>query len=734
MSAYRTSGSLDDSEVSAGDVGFSRVNMRDEPEQLEETELALSLNGRLERRSWQPRKAITSLSGSLQVDGDPLLLPFYLVDEPGGRAIDSAARVDELVTLTINAHGFENESNGWLGVSGLAGSVNPNGQRFLYHASANTMQFLIPGAIGSETYTGSGLVANYLDDDAAAAIWGSCLFSDPSSLNAESIIEAASGTAFKVDTADGTVTEIGYPVGFGLSGPCELEQAFDRVFLWVDGVRSLEWLAGASDFTEVPGGTYVQPQVFEATGTNVTVASGLVTVTIAGNTTIDAEDTAFIYGSDDPHFEPFVGRNVKVITANATTVTFYLPVEDLSTIGGNVFSIGKQVSVGGGFSYMPAPPWGVYHQRRMICPFRYTVGEDMGDPTYTDRDVRDELVISDILDPHTYDTAINQFRITAGVADFIVGAHPFADDMLLVFMRNSIHVVNGLSGALADCKTKELTQEIGCLARKSVAQYASQVLFLADSGVYAIGFLDQYNLRPVGEPLSAPIQPIIDRINADLAGNSVGIYFNNRYWLAVPLDSARGANDATGNNSILVFSFLNGGWESIDSVNDPRWNVLNLHVSRAGERNDLYAVNTLGGVHKLDAVDDDADTLALTPASDTERIPVVSSMRTRRYDGGTLERKSYKRVQITAESAGQASDAAVSFSTEEPDNTVALGTFSSDLASALEANNGASMRFRPGGYRGQGASVTITPQFGRPKIKSIKVEATTANRSTTAQK
>jgi hypothetical protein len=733
MSAYRSAGAGDDVQFPMGDKGFVRLNMRLEPDLLRAGEIQLSENGRLERNSWQPRKAIDNLSGSLQIDGDPLRLPFYLVDLAGGEPITSATRSGTTVTVTLTNSLFSEAGTGHLGIEDLTGSVDPNGVRLITVIDPSIFTFEIPGAVGSETYGGTGVVRSVLDDGAAAEIFGSCLFSDPSSDSAESILIAATGEAYMVATADGAVTTIGYPTGETLSGAVDLRQSHDRIFLFRDGEQSWELLNGATDFTVCDAGVFTQPQVFEVTGGDVDVVSGLATFTVVGNTTIAAGDMVRIYGTDNADFEAFIGREFKSTAASATAISFYIPVADLATINTDVISIGKQVSIGAGFSFLPAPPWGVYHQRRLIVPYRYTQTGNTAAPTYTARNVEDELVMSDILDPHTYDTALNQFRITAGIADSMVGVHPFSDDRLLVFMRNSIHLITGISGALSDCQTVELTREVGLLARKSVAQYASQVLFLADNGVYAVGFFDEYNLRPVGEPLSAEIQPVIDRINANLAPLAVGVYFNNRYWLAVPLDSSPGAGDATGNNAVLVYNFLNPGWESVDSVDDSRWNILNLHISRAVERNDLYAVNTFGGVHKIEALDSDQDRLALTPGDDVESVPVASGFETREYGPEDGSRERFTRVQMLISSAGQASDANITFTTTDPDSENMIGSFSGNLGGALGANEGASIRPRVGGYRGHGASVRVTPVSGRPKIRSVSLEGSTANRSTVPQ-
>jgi hypothetical protein len=791
-----------------GDRAFFRVNLRLEPEQLEAGVVASSLNGRMDRGSWQPRKAIRNLSGALEVDGDPLFLPFWLVDTSGGLTISAAERVDELVTLTVT-HGFEVDTDpAWLGVESLTGAVDPNGVHLVTRVDATTLTFEIAGATGSETYGGTGKIRSVIDDAEAAEIYGSCLFSDPSSDSEESIVIAATGKAILVSVADGTTTDIDYPTGLTLSAEADLLQAFDKVLLFRDGLQAWEWYPngravtagarasnvvtltlanhgltvgdtvdvsgitgfGADDpngtvvvtgiptadtftyadtggddsfddntgtvsagLTKVRAGTYTQPQVFEETGTDVVVSSGLCTISGLTNTTVATGDTVIIYGTDNTSFLPYIGRSFVVTAATSSAFSFYIPIEDLATISTDTLTIGKQVSVGAGFQHMPAPPWGIYHQRRLIVPYRYSQTGTTASPTFTDREVRDELMISDILDSDTYDAIENQFRITAGTANFLVGCYPFADDQLVVFMRNSVHLISGLSGALSDCTTALLTEEIGCIARKSVAVHGNRILFLSDNGVFALEYLDSLNLRGVDLPLSDAIQPIIDRINADLAGDSVGVYFGNRYYLAVPLDSAAGVGDATGNNAILVFNFLNSGWESVDSVDDGRWDVLNFHIARAGERNDLYAVNSNGGVHKLDAVDSDTDELALSPGADIELLPVVSSLQTRAYDAGMPDRKRWTRITLQTEAASQACDYEIEFATDNPDSAQMLGAFSTLEGAALDAGETYSQRVRVGGYRGHSASVTIIPTQGRPKVKNIHVEASETNKSTVSQ-
>ena len=74
----------------------------------------------------------------------------------------------------------------------------------------------------------------------------------------------------------------------------------------------------------------------------------------------------------------------------------------------------------------------------------------------------------------------------------------------------------------------------------------------------------QLDLKLLGNsrPLSDPIADIIERINDGAVEKAAGKIFNNRYYLAVPLD------DSEYNNAVLVYNLLNEAWESVDSYPD----------------------------------------------------------------------------------------------------------------------------------------------------------------------
>jgi len=506
-----------------------------------------------------------------------------------------------------------------------------------------------------------------------------------------------------------------------------------QTFTVTDGVLK-------AGFTLVPGGVYTQPQVFSVVGNDGSVTDGVVSLTVSGNTTIQAGDTIVIYETTVPAFSAISGQSFEVLSATTTNISFIAPVANLATLGGGLMvEVGGRFSLGIGFIHQPAPPWGVYFQRRLWVPFYYEPGGTFSSPSYASREITDEITVSDILDSHTFDQIANQFRITGGTADYLVAMQGFYDDKLVVLNRNSLHLISGTTGSLNDTKVTALTDEVGCLARKSVVMKGNAMFFLSDDGVYAVEFLNDYNLRGADEPISKNIQPYIDRINKNLAADAVGVLFNNRYYLAVALDSIVGANDARGNNTILVFNFLNKGWESIDTFGAADFVIKNIIIGSAAERNSIYAVTSLGGLHELEATETSNDIL-VSGGSETS-VSINSSLTTRGYSFNSLDRKRFTDGQITMQCIdGGLGEYNISFAAEDPDNNQEIGTTTMFLGgevlgtgSSNEDETG-NIRFRLGGIRGYLGTLTLTRTIGSPKITSIRVTGSVTNRQIISQK
>ena len=161
--------------------------------------------------------------------------------------------------------------------------------------------------------------------------------------------------------------------------------------------------------------------------------------------------------------------------------------------------------------------------------------------------------MSDLLASDNFTTADSQFRINKGSADYLVGFHPYQEDQLIVFNRNSIHLINNVATTSA-ANTYEITRQYGCVARKSIAASGPQIYFLSDSGVMVM----QQGLDPAkglgvaiskvsGEaiPLSQQIQDQFADVNFANASGAAGIVYDNKYWLAVPTGTCSSAANKT---------------------------------------------------------------------------------------------------------------------------------------------------------------------------------------------
>jgi len=476
------------------------------------------------------------------------------------------------------------------------------------------------------------------------------------------------------------------------------------------------------DFTRVTNGNYTAPVYL--TDTNTTSSNGVVTMDVV-NHGLEVGNEITIRAGASP-FDSFVNQKAIVTsTPTADQFTFNLGVEDETS--GASLTASRQLAIGKGFIHMPAAPWGEFHQRRLWVPYWYTSAT-----APQDRNVRDEIAASDILDENTFDRIGNQFRVSSGKSDYLVGLQPFTQDSIVAFNRKSIHLLTGVSGSLTDVKTNVVTSEIGASARKSIVQVANKILFLSDQGIYSVEFLDEYNLRGTGIPISETIQPYIDRINQDYAQLSCGVYFNNRYWLAVPLDSAPGAGNATKLNTLIVYNFINQGFESIDSVDSEDFAIRELLVGREGAQNALYLTTEEGGLHKVDARNG-GDVVSLTAgSSDNESLDVISQVITRQYDADQLDRKTFSRGEFHLKSHKDiSSDGSIEFITEDPDSVTTSTSISSVLGNNLLSGEDASLRLRIN-KKGFGVQADFKPTTGRPNLRAVRVDARISDRSTTS--
>ena len=764
MARYDTYTSKDDVIREDLDIGFKGFNNRLRPDQLTAGILFDSRNGRMAQNGeWQTRKGIDNIKAPLAVGGSALTLPFDLDD--GG-------------TEPQLNDGAVNEVYG----SCIFSDPNADSESYIILA-ANTKAVAIkvsdPSTTYDLTYPGGETISSAVEMVQAFN---------------KLIIFRKGDTPFEKDLSDtniNTSPTLDKVTSGEYSQPTQIVCASGEFAIienrgivhQIDGVSQGDIISVVGDKTLsgdqtsglVIGERFTVAKVF-ATGSTQNITSATSTsvtggefdglykvtctlnghgynvgdpITIAGfnPSNNEANGKKFVAEKTLNEFIFYVDGNPSLSSATTGTVAlangfeFYVDSSKTSThvtdgqslTSTPVFS--RKVSEGLGFTHMPAPEYGVYHQRRLAVPYRYSVS-DAAD-TYADRKIFDEILISDILDTDTYDQIYGQFRFNAGRSDFNVGMLSFSDDKLVVFNRNSIHIVVG-NGDLGGFQSQLLTDEVGLTARNSVIQVGNQIIFLSDNGVYGLSFVDLYNLRGNEVPLSESIQKTIDTINQAHVDKASAVYFDNKYYLAVPTGTS------TFNNTLLIYNFLNKSWESIDNVNNvdlsgatfSSFEYTNLLVAGKGTDRGVYVTNTDGGIHKLEVFADGIDRVITDIGSTTEKeTRVQGSASTRMFTLKSIDRKKWNNFELHLQSGpDNSSDVSISATTENLDSEPALDLkkASDYLGGVIAPDEDVSVRGRIGNKRAYGLQMTLTSILGRPRFRSLKVAGAETFRSTSS--
>jgi hypothetical protein len=576
-----------------GDAGFIGFASRMNPVALPAGVLQLSENMRLDRGTAKTRKGARRLADELLPSGFPLTLPFRF---------DPIETTETVLDFTLGI--------GDAGVQVL--TTYPN------------------GVFASSTYRSPGL--NNKEYILLATNSGAFIYDDTDSLGeAESIITDHTGDPI-TDESGNPLVAINYlqPLPYPADETIEptdsvsLVQAFDRMYLLREADQNV---AGWGPKEITTGGVGVA-------GTTATVYCTAHGYSAGQRVRMDGGSVAAFAGHE---------YDIVSVSTNSFAITVPSGTASMAAAGGRTVRRVKPPlywtgDILTGFAKAPGgvPSEGATYRRMRSVPWASYIGNRLVLP-----DGRDQVMLSDVLEPDVYDPFWASFRANKGSNDYIVAVHPWVEGSFLIFMRNSIWLAtvnqtyDPSSGDGLVSRLDLLTDEIGCSARRSIATAGQYIYFLSDAGVYRLDARLDLKLRGDTKPLSDAIADQIARIPSDGAENAVGLWHDNRYWLAAPVDGA----DL--NNALFIYSALNDQWESIDSYS---FGVSNLIVAqRNATSRRLFAASLTGKLFLLEDVERGDD-----PPDSTLGIdyftPVGGRLKTRRYGFGTMGSKRFVRV------------------------------------------------------------------------------------------
>lgn len=442
---------------------------------------------------------------------------------------------------------------------------------------------------------------------------------------------------------------------------------------------------------------------------------------------------------------PLNGTFIIATVANSTTFTYTLPLnhnannntpyviqvaKPVLCFDGTSVSVVRQGIIDGTLMVgttptecdFPPTSTAIYHKNRIYCKYS-----------------RDEIAVSDYL-PNIngdwkFDLTIQALTINQGDEQEIVGFHPWTRDEILVFKTNSIYAARFADNTsspdviLAESYVRTLTYDIGCVAKRSVANISGYVFFLSRKGVYRLEPQLDTNLLANTAPMSIGIQKYVDRINQTYVKNSVATVYNGRYFLAVPLDNSQV------NNYVFVYNLTNQMWESVDTY-PANFNAKGILSAIKDNQSKMLFWTQVNGLYLSEELDVDqfgntvngvsinnGVSLPFTLIEEQyENQPIAGFAKTRRYIFGTLEDKRFVSgsLDMLFEGNGSAVTSAVTYN---PDTIKTVDISTSNYTEDKTRNF-------PIRKVATGCDLEINTTSGRPIIRSIGIEATIVGRNT----
>jgi hypothetical protein len=254
------------------------------------------------------------------------------------------------------------------------------------------------------------------------------------------------------------------------------------------------------------------------------------------------------------------------------------------------------------------------------------------------------------------------------------------------------------------------------------------------------------------EPLSSPITDIIERIKRTISNKSVGIYHNNRLYLAVPLSDA-------GNDTVLIFNSLNKAWESVDTYPTsipaengfpavPAFTISNFLEVVVNDRKRLFCVSSQG-IYMMEetTTGDEVDAVGITTLDallgetglpfpndygfylDTQAkryYSVKGQIKSRKFTFGNTNEKRFSSTALELEFNTNCAIKTL-VKVYNPDATEVVDEYT-------DSGNNDAIRRVAIGKRGFAADVTVSTLDGQPTLKSMSIDATLSGRLTKSEK
>jgi len=410
----------------------------------------------------------------------------------------------------------------------------------------------------------------------------------------ERLVVASGGKIYR-STSSNTFSTTGGTVANG-DVTVDFSQFNNRLY-YTDGTGYLQFSDGTSDYRQ---GTSVLSIAMTNDGSGYT---SVPTVTIAA--------PSLAYGTT-------ASATATVVSNKVTAVTVTYAGSGYTSAPAVTFSGGGGSGAAATASVSALSPTGL----RLVRQFTnriFAVGTG---------DYRNTLYASDILDAEIWKST-NSIIVGGDDGEDIVAIQPFYDYEILVFKPNKIYLVaaDPTATTAAGWTVRLLNDRIGCASGRSVNFVNKDVFFLANDGIRSVARSVADDFYIVGTPISEPVKNIIARINKNYVTLCNAAFYNNRYYLAIPLDTA------TTPNYILVYNALFNAFEGLWSIAASRMVITNFSTGFTTNALKLAIGSPTGKIgHYLGYKDADSADATTDYVDYTSTGTYTSSMTSKAYE------------------------------------------------------------------------------------------------------
>ena len=288
----------------------------------------------------------------------------------------------------------------------------------------------------------------------------------------------------------------------------------------------------------------------------------------------------------------------------------------------------EENEAGDGTESIPNAETGIFYQNRMFIPIS-----------------KDEVIVSDFLNPTRYQSILSEFRINTGTSDSLVGLKVMDETTgtLLAFKEHSVYRISNVYGALESVVLDTITLDYGAINSKVITSVGKDCWFLSSKrGLCSIGLADNAKLTGAEVPVSEAVDPVIKSVNWQAAKDvACAAYINNQFYLALPTEGA------TEVNKILVFSFINQAWAGYDTSAAITGMKGFTELTYGGARR-LFFIDKNGFFHLYDdyAYGSDTDDIPNASTGGVSKTAIASEVLTRGYIAGNISFKKWRTARV----------------------------------------------------------------------------------------